>query len=242
MIAQVKWSTGIESAFTSVANVVPKLIAFLAILIIGLIITRIVASIVKKVATRVGVDKFVDRAGLGGHLKRMGFTGATALSRAVRFFLSFVVLTTALSVFGANNPISQLINQFVTLLPRLVVAAVIVVITGMVARFVATTISRLGAGAQGISGNAGLPEQTPRIASAAVWVIGIFAAVDQVGVAPTVTRSILQALLVAIVGIAVVAVGGGGIAPMRAKWEGWLSKNAASSGKVVDISREDARV
>ncbi len=245
MIAEVKWSAGIESAWTSVANTVPKIVAFLAILIVGLLIARIVARIVGKIAGRLGVNKVVDKAGLGGHLKRMGFTGESALARSVKFFLSFVALTTALSVFGTDNPISQLINRFVLLLPRLVVAAVILVITGMVARFAANALSRLGDGAEGLSSAANLPEQAPRIASAGVWVVGIFAAIDQIGIAPTVMKTVLQAVLAAAVGIAIVAIGGGGIAPMRSKWEGWLNRTPTATGpstRTVDLRREDARV
>jgi hypothetical protein len=245
MTAAVEWSSGIESAWTNVANAVPRIGAFLAILVIGLIVARIAARIVGKIASRLGVNRMVERAGLAPHLKRMGFTGESALARSVRFFLSFVALTTALSVFGTNNPVSQLINRFVVLLPRLVIAAVIIVITGMVARFVAKTLTRLGDGAEGLNANANLPEQAPQLASAAVWVIGSFAAIDQIGIAPNVTRIVLQAMLAAGVGIAIVAVGGGGIVPMRARWESWLNKNqrgTTSASRTVDLRSEDARV
>ncbi len=241
MVAAVNWSSGIESAWTSVADTAPKIVAFLAILVIGLFVAKIVSRIVGKVAGKAGVNRMVERAGLAGHLKRIGFTGETALARAVKFFLSFVVLTTALSVFGTNNPVSQLINRFVLLLPRLVVAAVIIVITGMVARFAANALTRLGDGAEGLGSGVDLPEQAPRAASLAVWTVGTFAAIDQIGIAPNVTRTVLQALLAAGVGIAIVAVGGGGIAPMRSKWDGWLNRKPGST-RTVDISREQARV
>ena len=223
MIATVEWATGIQDAWSKVATTVPKLGAFVAILVIGLFVARIIARAVQKVAKRAGVDKVLDRAGLSKFVKRMGFTGESLLGRVVRFFLGFVVLTTALSVFGSGNPVSQLINRFVAILPRVIVAAAIVVITALVAKFVSDLLRRLASGAEGING-VRVPRALINAASAAIWVIGGFAAVDEIGVAPTIVRTLFQAVLLTAVGVTIVAVGGGGIAPMRARWDAWLGR------------------
>lgn len=223
MIATVEWATGIQDAWSKVATTVPKLAAFIVILVVGMFVARVIARAVQKLAKRAGIDKILDRAGLTKFVKRMGFTGDALIGRAVRFFLGFVVVTTALSVFGAGNPVSQLINRFVALLPRVIVAAAIIVITALVARLVKDMLGRIASGAEGING-VSVPRSLISAATTAIWVVGGFAAVDEIGIAPNIVRTLFQAVLLTAVGVTIVAVGGGGIAPMRARWDGWLSR------------------
>lgn len=221
MAAAIEWSQGLSDAWSKVASGAPKVVYFLAVLIIGLFIVRIITRVIRRLAKRLNVDALVDKAGLGRYLHKAGLTGSELLARAVKFFLSFVVLTTAFAVFGPNNPVSRLIDRFVTLLPRILVAAVIIVITGLVARTVQGLLHRLGGSASAIEG-VKVPPVALKAAPIAIWVIGTFAAVDELGVAPTTVRSLFQGALAAVVGISIVAVGGGGIAPMRQRWERWL--------------------
>ncbi|GAB3888799.1 hypothetical protein GCM10029964_057090 [Kibdelosporangium lantanae] len=62
------------------------------------------------------------------------------------------------------------------------------------------------------------------IASIFILALGIIAALNQIGVATTVTTPVLIAVLAAIAGIAIVGVGGGLIRPMQQRWENWLDK------------------
>ena len=54
-----------------------------------------------------------------------------------------------------------------------------------------------------------------RIAGLAILVIGVFAALNQLQIAPEIVNGLYYAILVTIVGSAVVAIGGGGIQTMR---------------------------
>ena len=54
--------------------------------------------------------------------------------------------------------------------------------------------------------------------------IGIIAALNQIGVATTVTMPILIAVLATIGGILIVGVGGGMVRPMQQRWERWLGR------------------
>lgn len=223
MLAAVEWSQGIEDAWSKVASAVPKLIYFLAVLLIGLFVVRIVTGVVRKLAGRAKLDNLLDRAGLGHHVRRAGLTGSELVAKAVKFFLTFVVLTTAFAVFGENNPLSRLIDRFVLLLPRVIVAAAIIVVTGLVARFARSTMVRLRGTAEGIEG-VQVPDVAVKAAPIAIWVVGTFAAVDQLGVAENTVRTLFTAALAAMVGIAIVAVGGAGIQPMRGRWDAWLGR------------------
>ena len=62
-----------------------------------------------------------------------------------------------------------------------------------------------------------------------VLALGVIAALDQLEIARNVVNAVLYAALAALVGVVVVAVGGGGIAPMRQRWENALTKVEAEA-------------
>jgi hypothetical protein len=75
------------------------------------------------------------------------------------------------------------------------------------------------------------------VASVFIVGIGIIAALNQIGVATTVTTPILIAVLATIAGILIVGVGGGLVRPMQQRWEGWLDRAAQESRAVVEHAK-----
>jgi hypothetical protein len=62
------------------------------------------------------------------------------------------------------------------------------------------------------------------VAAAFIIGFGVFAALDQLQVAEDIVRTAFQAVMFAIAGIAVVAVGGGGSLPCGQRWEQALNR------------------
>jgi len=58
----------------------------------------------------------------------------------------------------------------------------------------------------------------------AIGVVGLFMALDEADVAPRILNTLFLGLVLTVAGIAIVAVGGGGIEPMRARWEQALAR------------------
>lgn len=58
----------------------------------------------------------------------------------------------------------------------------------------------------------------------AIAVVGVFMALDEADIAPRIVNTLFLGLVLASAGIAIVAVGGGGIEPMRARWEHALTR------------------
>ena len=58
-----------------------------------------------------------------------------------------------------------------------------------------------------------------RGAGMAILVVGVFAALNQLQIAPEIVNGLFYAILVAVVGSTIVAVGGGGIRTMQRYWE-----------------------
>lgn len=73
---------------------------------------------------------------------------------------------------------------------------------------------------------------TAAVAACAVVVVGVFMALDEAGIAPRIVGTLFFGMVLAAAGIAIVAVGGGGIQPMRERWtsalDGWQARSAAS--------------
>jgi hypothetical protein len=67
------------------------------------------------------------------------------------------------------------------------------------------------------------------MAAATIVVLGIFAALDQLGIAPNIVRGLFYAALAVVAGSAIVAIGGGGIKPMQARWERMLDRVASEA-------------
>ena len=61
-------------------------------------------------------------------------------------------------------------------------------------------------------------------AAIAIVVVGAFAALDQLQIAPDIVTGLFYAILAIVAGSAIIAIGGGGIAPMRQRWENVLQK------------------
>ena len=216
LLAQVDVTESVQQGLTTIANLVPTLLAFLAILVIGYIVAKVIAKAIDKVLERVGFDRWVERGGVKKALDRSRYDASDILSKIVFYALFLFVLQLAFGVWGPN-PISDLIQGVISFLPRLFVAIVIVVIASAIAAAVREIID---ASLGGLSYGRMLANGS----SVAIIAIGVFAALNQLRIAPAIVNGLFYALLAVVAGSAIIAIGGGGIAPMRSKWEQALDR------------------
>ena len=225
-LAAPDWSAGIEDAWSRVATFVPKLAGFLLILGIGYLVAKALSKTIDAVLERIGFDRAVERGGIRRALSGSRYDASDIVSKLVFYTLLLFVLQMAFGVFGPN-PISDLIQGVVAFLPKAFVAIVIVVVA-----------SAIAAAVKDIVGNALGGLSYGRIlataASVAILFFGVIAALQQIEVAALVTDRVLTAVLFALAGITIVAVGGGGIQPMRAQWEKALTKVETEAPRVKE--------
>lgn len=210
------FGAALGALLADVAHFVPLFLLFLIILIVGLFVARAIAKALTKVLRKVGFDRAVERGGVKSALARSSLDASELVSKIIYYALVLFVLQFAFGVFGPN-PISVLLAAIIAYLPLVVVAIIIVVITAAVAAAVKTLI-------QGSLGGLSYGKTLANVASIFILGIGIIAALNQVGIATTVTTPILIAVLAAIVGILIVGVGGGLIRPMSERWERYLNR------------------
>ena len=202
---------GLTDAWDSVATFVPKFVGFLVILLIGYIVAKILEKIVNGVLERVGFDRWVERGSLKAALARSRFDASDILAKLTFWTVFLIALQLAFGAFGPNA-VSDLLHGLIAYLPRIFVAVVILVIAAALAK-VATDLLTATLGA--VSGG----EWIARVAGAAVLIFGIFAALNELLIAPAIVNGLYYAILVAVVGAFIVAVGGGGIRTMQRYWE-----------------------
>src|SRR5215203_752132 len=207
----VDYQAGIESAWSNIATFIPKLLAALVILLVGYIVAKAVAGILNKVLERVGFDRVVERGGVRQVLARSKYDPSDILAKLVFWAVMLLVLQLAFGVFG-SNPVSDLLRGLIAYLPNVFVAILILVIAAAIARAVTDLLSNLLGAVQG-------GQLLAKGAGIAILVFAAFAALDQLQIAPRIGTGLWYALLAAVVGSVVVAVGGGGIRPMQRYWE-----------------------
>jgi len=203
----VEWSRGIEDAWADIAEFVPKLVAFALILLIGWFIAKAIGKAFDAVLERVGFDEAVERGGIRKALARSDYDASDIVGKVVYYALFLLVLQAAFSVFG-ENAISDMINSVIAYLPKVFVAIVIIVVAAAVAAAVKDLIQ---GSLSGLSYGRGLAIG----ASTLIMVIGAFAALDQLEIAPTIVTGLFYAMLAIVVGSAVIALGGAGVTEMR---------------------------
>jgi hypothetical protein len=237
-LAAIDFGGGVSSAWTAVANFVPKLVAFLVIFFIGWIVARVISKVVHRLLDKVGFDRVVERGGMKAMLERGKYDASGLIAKVVYYAILLIALEMAFGVFGAN-PISTILTSIVGWLPKLIVAMLIIVIVGAIARvakdLVTGALSRLSYGS--LMGT---------IVSVFIWGLGIIAALNQVGIATSITTPVLITVLATIGGVVVVGMGGGLIRPMQQRWETWIGRAeeqlpaAAAHTQAYERGREDA--
>lgn len=179
---------GLGQAWAMIATFVPKLLGFLLVLVIGWFIAKALAKGVQFLLKRVGFEKLVDKSGLNGAMRQSSMDASGLIAKIVYYFVLLIALQLAFGVFGASNPVSTLLNEVIAYLPRIVVAMVLVI----VASAIGTALKGLVTGALGqrsytkILGN---------ITYGFVMALGVIAALNQLGIAVSVTMPVLIAVL-----------------------------------------------
>ncbi|WP_299927051.1 hypothetical protein [uncultured Nocardioides sp.] len=205
----------LRDGLSTVAEFVPKLALFLVILVVGIIIAKVIAKALNALLERAGFDRAVERGGIKRALSNSKMDASDIVAKLIYYTLLLFVLQLAFGVFGAN-PISRLIEDVIRFLPSLVVAIIILVVAASIAAAVKGLL-------QNMIGGLSYGRVLANVASAFIIFLGVVAALNQVGVATTVTTPVLVAILATVAGVIIVGVGGGLIRPMQQRWESYLT-------------------
>lgn len=206
--------SSLRDGFAVIAEFLPKLVLFLVILLIGIVIAKAVSKALNAILEKVGFDRAVERGGVKRALSNSKMDASDIVAKLIYYTLLLFVLQLAFGVFGAN-PISDLLQDVIRFLPSVIVAIIIIVVAASIAAAVKSLV-------ENAIGGLSYGRTLANIASVFILFLGVVAALNQIGVATTVTTPILVAILATVGGVIVVGVGGGLIRPMQSRWERYL--------------------
>ena len=215
-VQSVPWERGAAlRAWDSIVAFLPKLLIFLIVLVVGWFVAKAVSKLVSALLGKLDFNRVIERSGITRFFSP-SFGPIELIARLVYYGILLLALQLALQPFGPNA-ISDIVNEIVAWLPKAIVAVLIVVISVAIAPAVREVLT-------GVLGGLSYGRMLARIAAIFVIGLGVIAALNQIGIATTVTMPVLIAVLATISGILIVGVGGGLIVPMRSRWEGWLTR------------------
>lgn len=194
----------------------PRAVAFVAVLAAGWLLARLARTVVAALLVRTGFTRAVERGGAGAALARSGHDAGDLVARLAGYGVLLCAAQIAFGLWGPN-PVSGLLTTVILWLPRAFVAIVVVVVAAAVARVVKDIVG-------GALGGLAYGRMLAGTAHVVIVGLGVIAALDQIGVARTVTTPVLIAVLATVGGVIVVGVGGGLIRPMQDRWASWLDR------------------
>jgi hypothetical protein len=220
------WRSGLERAWYDTVAFLPNFVAFLVILAVGWFVAKAIGSLVDKALERFGFERIVERGGIQLALQRSNTHVSDLLGKLTFYAIFLLALQMAFAVFGPN-PVSDLLTRAIAFIPNIIVAMVIVVVAAYIANMVREMAS---AALGGLSYGRALATA----AWAMILAIGVFAALNQVNIAPEIVNGLFYAMLAIIAGSAIVAIGGGGIQPMQQVWYSAMNRVNQEVPKVKD--------
>ena len=185
----------LNNGILAVVNFVPKFIAGLIILLIGIVIASLVKRLVLEAFRILRVEVLLKRYGLPE--SRGELSWSNMLAEIVRWFVIVLFLIPTADVWGLPQIVTVL-NTFLLYLPNVFVAAIIAMIGIVFARLAHDVVL---ASVKGVS-----KETAQTIASVTRWAITVFvslAVLNQLGVAAELVRILFTGF------VAMVAIAGG---------------------------------
>ena len=176
----------------------PRLIIAIVFFIIGWVLGSLVAKAFEHVFTALKVDKLFQSIKADEFFKRAGMNLNTGyfVGQVIKWFIIIVFLLPSLNLVGLDTISSFLKDDVLGFLPRVIVAAFILIIATIVADALSKTIV---AGAKAM--NLHSANMLGTVAKYAVWVFAFIIAFGQLGIAP----AYMQILFAGIIGMLAVA-------------------------------------
>lgn len=188
-------ATSLNNALLGIAIFIPKFVAGLVVLLIGIIIATVLKQVIVGVFKALKVETYLKRYGVP-ELKDE-FTWTNILAEIIRWFVIIIFLIPTADIWGLPQIIT-ILNEFLMYLPNVFVAAVIALVGFVFARLSHDVIL---ASTKGID-----PQTSNAIATITRWAINIFvllAVLSQLGVAADLIRILFTGM------VAMIAIAGG---------------------------------
>jgi Mechanosensitive ion channel, conserved TM helix len=229
------WGDALFLSLTNALNTflaaIPLVLAALFIIVIGWVISNVLARIVREILERAGADRlFAEHGGAVYGTRSSAFQPSVVTAEVVKWIVRFVFLVAAANVLGLTQ-VSVLLNDVLLWIPNLLVAAVILLIAPLLARFVRGAIE-VSAGQMGFSNGVLLG----RMAEIAIVAFAVLVAINQLGIAADLINILFIGLVAAISLAFGLAFGLGGRDVAARITEDWYRGMSSATEKVIEAA------
>ncbi|MDQ3189458.1 MAG: small-conductance mechanosensitive ion channel [Pseudomonadota bacterium] len=224
--------TSLAGAMAMFFSAIPRVIGFVLIVVIGWFIASLIGKGISALLHAVNFNGLAERAGFASFVKKMGVkTDASGfLAEIGKWFIRLIVLVVAFDALGLPA-VSDVLRQLLLWLPNLVVAMVVLIIGGLVAKAASSLV-------RGATSEAGFdnPERLAKIAGAMVWAFAIVIAVNQIGIAATLVNTLFMGFIGALALALGLAFGLGGRETAAEIVQNWYEKGKEAAPKVGEAT------
>jgi len=225
----------LSNALNSFLAAIPLVIGALIIIVVGWIIAGVLARVVTELLRRVGADRlFAEHGGAVYGSRSTSFKPSIVAGELVKWLVRLVFLVAAANVLGLTQ-VSILLNDVLLWIPNLVVAAIILLVAPLLARFVRGAIE-VGAGQMGFS-NAAL---LGRIAEIAIIAFAVVIAINQIGIAANLVNTLFVGIVAALALAFGLAFGLGGRDVASQLTQSWYEQSQSAAARVRAHQAGDA--
>jgi hypothetical protein len=217
----------LSNALNAFLTAIPLVIGAIIIIIIGWLIASAVARLVTELLRRAGADRaFAEHGGSVYGERAKSIKPSRVAGDLVKWLIRLVFLVAAANVLGMPQ-VSQLLNDVLLWIPNLIVAAVVLLVAPLLARFVRGLIE-VGAGEMGFT-NAPL---LGRIAEIAIVAFAVVIAINQIGIAANLVNTLFIGLVGALALAFGLAFGLGGRDVAAQLTQSWYEQSQQAAGRV----------
>ena len=229
--------TSAAAALAMFLSAIPRVIAFAVIVIIGWIVASLIAKAAAALLRAVHFNDLATRSGFGGFVRSMGVHTDSSgfIAMVAKWFVRLITLVVAFDALGLPA-VSQVLQQLLLWLPNLVVALVVLVITGLAANALQGLVR--GATTEADLGNPNLLANATRLL---VWAFGIVVAVNQLGIATTLVNSLFMGTVGAVALALGLAFGLGGRETAGQIVASWYRQSQQAAPRLVQATEPGRR-
>lgn len=180
--------------WSAVAGFAPRLVAAIVVFIVGWLVASLLAKVVYHVVSALRLDSALTRVGFRSAWERSGFTLDSSMFfyELVKWFFVVVFLMAATNILGLDQ-VTGFLSMVVLYIPKVIVAAVILLIGILAAKFLEGTV-RASVRAAGLASANLLGALTKW----AIFIFSLLIALDRLQVAAEIIRIVIVGLVAAL--------------------------------------------
>ncbi len=188
-----------QTWWSAFVNFLPNFLGALIVFLIGLLIAAGLGSLVNKIITAIKLDKLLSKLGVDKFCERAGWklNSGKFLGEVIRWFFILVFLLAATDILKLTA-ISGFLKDVVLYLPNIVIAIIIIIASIIVADFLASLVRGTVKGA-----NLYASQFLSSLTQWVVLIFGFLTALLQLGVGVTIINTVITGV------IAMFAIAGG---------------------------------